>query len=477
MFRSQIENTALTNELANEYFKQVYGDNFNYDSTLVATSRALVIPRMTSKNTLRVRINNVEYEYAKARVGEGIIDYIFPSYENSDELCLVNLTRGKEENYTEIMDDIEKHMKPGYKRVERATMFFQKVFQLRCYINEERRMSFIITGGIDTQRFHYMQCGILAYLPWYFPEASELDKELITSMRQRQPDEYLAILQRIADASDMETMRVEKLLTGFQERYYRSKMDSMESNKRSAMNDIMNYKARISELLDRIENYDVEILGLEAKMNGSGDGLSELLDYFKSYKKVLRLVKTEGNSITFETKQYLDIYDEDMLERMLQNKNSYIYSCAERKYSDEDIEKIIRKIFMDREMKIRFCSAYRIDLRGAVYGLSHYSYDIGIYGTYMPNTHIDEHACLGNYERLINEILEESGDYTAAIDQCLASGRSLNWADSVVTKEFLRYLYKKTTGVNVRCIELPDGRVVDIDGAFEYMKEQEKKGE
>ena len=475
MFRSQIEVTPLTTEFANEYYKQVYGDRYNYDSTLVATGRALVTPRMKPGDWLRIRINNIEHRYVREKEGKVLLDSVFRARDNNNELVFVNITGGDEDKYKEVMDKIEGSLE-GYTRVERATLFFQKVFQLRCYINEERRMSFVITGGIDTQRFHYMQCGILAYLPWYFPEASELDKELITSMRQRQPDEYLAILQRIADESDMESMRVEKLLKDFQKTYYKNRYDNAESHKISAMNDLDTYRERISNLLDRIEQYDIEMLGLMSKME-SAEADSGLADYFKAYRKVLRLVKTEGNYVTFETKQYLDIYDEDILENMLRNKNSYIYSCAEGKYTDENIEKIMRKIFMEKEFRIRFCCAYRIDLRGAVHGLSHYNYDPSLYGTYMPNPHINEHSCLGNYERMINEILTENDDYTVAIDQCLASGRSLNWADTVVTKEFLRYLYKRVSGVNVKCIELPNGSVVDIDGAFEYMKEQEKKGE
>lgn len=84
---------------------------------------------------------------------------------------------------------------------------------------------------------------------------------------------------------------------------------------------------------------------------------------------------------------------------------------------------------------------------------------------------------MGNYQRAINELLKNH-NYIGAIEQCVASCRSLNFADSTVMQEFMRRLYGLSDyNVNIRCIELPDGRVVEPKEAIVWLKEQEGENE
>ena len=89
---------------------------------------------------------------------------------------------------------------------------------------------------------------------------------------------------------------------------------------------------------------------------------------------------------------------------------------------------------------------------------------------YMPNTHIDRFHCMGNYLRTINELLRQR-NYIGALEQCIASCKSLNFGDSAVMGEFMKTMW--SNGSVSRCIELPDGRVVKPNEAIRWLEEQE----
>lgn len=92
----------------------------------------------------------------------------------------------------------------------------------------------------------------------------------------------------------------------------------------------------------------------------------------------------------------------------------------------------------------------------------------------MPNTHIDRYHCMGNYSRTINELLRKR-NYIGALEQCIASCKSLNFGDSAVMGEFMRTMWSNNTVS--RCIELPDGRVVKPNEAIRWLDEQEAMNE
>ena len=143
--------------------------------------------------------------------------------------------------------------------------------------------------------------------------------------------------------------------------------------------------------------------------------------------------------------------------------------------ASEKMQKLMQEIFVSENprLRIRFCAAYRFDLNGSVSAqtgdFSDYTFD-----GYMPNTHIDRYHCMGNYSRTINELLRKR-NYIGALEQCIASCKSLNFGDSAVMGEFMRTMWSNNTVS--RCIELPDGRVVKPNEAIRWLDEQEAKNE
>ena len=83
---------------------------------------------------------------------------------------------------------------------------------------------------------------------------------------------------------------------------------------------------------------------------------------------------------------------------------------------------------------------------------------------YIPNPHIGHFGCLGDYHRYIEELLSNR-DYIGAINQCVASCKSINVSEFPTLSNFARDIY----GLNMirmpRCFEMPDGRVLTAKDA------------
>ena len=78
---------------------------------------------------------------------------------------------------------------------------------------------------------------------------------------------------------------------------------------------------------------------------------------------------------------------------------------------------------------------------------------------------------MGNYSRTINDALAKR-DYITALEQCVASAKSLNLHDSAVMDNFMAN-FTRNSGTSCKAIELPDGRVVHPKDAIKWLEEQE----
>jgi hypothetical protein len=88
----------------------------------------------------------------------------------------------------------------------------------------------------------------------------------------------------------------------------------------------------------------------------------------------------------------------------------------------------------------------------------------------MPNQHIDTHGCMGDNSRIINDLLKQ-GEYIGALEQTISCAKSLNWADSTVMRAFMNTMYGESS-YNNKCIELPDGSVVNPEEAIKWLESQ-----
>lgn len=479
MFLKYIGTTPLTNNDADAFFEgKIFGDNIYGDTTFVASMRAMLADRLAEGETLRFFFNTTSYNASDCREDNAgaVIRLMKAKSNNSIKLhCLDGNKEGNDAWFDFFKEHLPKQY-PGWVEVPRVEAFFKKVIDITCFVNVEQRATTLVVKNMDRRKMHYIQCGIPVFFPWFFTDTAkvtEVDLELVKSLQMKTEKRYLEILSDIAQKYDFAKAKIRRLLSGFETKFEKEKLVDLQYKSEETMNEIRRLQERMNEYLRQRTQYEDMIFGIETKINNAEEaGESEVMQYFLS-NRALRLESVDGSRVKFSVNTYLEFYDQDMAEKMVDNKRSYIYAYVDSDQS-ADIEKLVRAIFIDEKLRIKTCAAYSVTSGGGVSPLTEFDFDKDVYGECMPNTHIDRYGCLGNHTRIINELLSKY-DYVGAIDQCISSAKSLNFGDTTVGREFFKWLFGcGESRINVKCIELPDGSVVGYKDAIEYLNKEEE---
>lgn len=466
MFCNAVGTTALTSREADYHFVNIPRSGWNGDVTFCATLRALVAPRMSDNDTIL-------FDYVELSDAINLnINYI-----PRNTIYVINVKTWDDEAFDSFADSA---YRDGWTKLEKVRDFFVKSFKVCCLIDHDTKRVCLMVENMNMRKWHYLQCSVLAFLPWYFDPnngVSEIEMELIKSLREKNSDNYLRIITEISKQYDFETIRVRSLLGDFEINIEKRELAKARASIADYRREIATATDNISRCLECIKDEEIRALGLEQKLEDNTRE-SELMNYFLSNKNI-KLNSTSDGSITFVASGYVTYFDEDMARSVINRPGSYVYSVATsgRAISTDDMKKLMSAIFIEQKLKVRVCAAYSLDIVSqGVSALRNFPFDSS-YENCMPNIHINKYSCMGNYIMPINESLERN-DYISAIETCCASCKSLNFADSIVMSEFMRVLYGlSSTGYNDRCIELPDGRVVKPINAIKWLNEQEEENE
>ena len=477
MFRTTISSTPFTSDIANDFFHNIRGESFQSDVSFLATLRALLAPRINDHDSISLRFTSSNYSKdavrdssKKAVVGAITSNmpldcngmFIIHNFRSDEASNLANI---------KVVEDAFTEEYGGYFRLDKVTTFFEKSFSVLCFVNPEKKNVILFSENLDIKRIHYLQMAILPTLPWYFkPEdgVSEVEMALIESLKERTSEKYKEHLKNIATNYDFKSAKIRKLLNGFEYRHEQVECEKFHDKIQQIDRIINELNVDIGERLKNRDEYCTRLLGLKIKIT-QNDGDSEIMEYFLCNNR-LYLEEVVNTTIQFCVADYLTYFDKEMAERMLDNKRSYVYVKDDGNMftaiEPTRMEKLLRAIFIDESIRIKFCAAYSLTMNGGISALSRHAFPAEC-GNYMPNPHIDRFECLGNYSTTINKLLHDS-NHIGAIEQCVASCKSLNLGDLTVMRCFIENMYASEK----KCIELPDGNVVDSHQAIEWLENQ-----
>lgn len=475
MFREVIQGTPFTTDAAHNYFRNISGTSYNGDSSFLSTLRVLLAPRMSENDRIVLRFRSVMPRDGYVADNEeryAVQDMCQPMYLNEVEntLFVVDIfahTRAEDDACFKAIEHEFMNLYGGFKRLDKVGVFFKRSFVADCYINTQRRVTVLFVEHLDIKRMHYLQMSTLAFLPWYFNQedgVSEQEMDLLYSLRETTADKYKQCIVALSKQYDFRSDNIRRLLSGFETRFEEKRLEELET-------EIARFDSQINDLSNRLANSIRErelktctIFGLKQKILEQGSQ-SEIMDYFMCNNHLI-LETVDDDYMQFEVQDHLTYFDPEGAEALINNPRSLLYQF--HGVSNEDMKMLMTALFLDDDpcMKIRFCAAYRLYLSGNVSALSHYGYSGDIVNC-MPNPHLDEYACLGNYQMNIHEALRRH-DYVGAVEQCIASAKSLNFYDAPVMDEFARKIHNQN-----RCIEMQDGSILKPAEAIRWLKERD----
>lgn len=483
MFSYCVSYTPFVSVEASDVMDRVPLRDYAGDRSFCSTLRAMVFPRMGQEDRLdhdfrnsTLSKRNIDRSPLNAVLSGilGIYDYSDPI---RDKILIINVCPDMKEDVEAQMNVVENHLPDylsGFSRVEKFTAFFRRFFRSLCYENPQSRSTIVFVENLSYRRLHFLQIAIPVMLPWYFPKEKGLsaqEMELIESFQESTQDKYLSALNKMAVSYDFRAARIKNYLGSFEQKFLKKAAETAEENVKKCMDSVHIYEDKISSLMREYYAYSVRLEGLQSKITG-GTVDNEMMNYFLG-NKGLQIVSVENDTLRFNCSGYVAYFDEEIIKKYLENKSSVLYRNR-RNFSAEDVRLLISAIFLDQTLRLKFCAQYELSLYGSGRAIRGANYEA--LTDCMPNPHLDSYACLGNHAAEINDRLRES-DYIGAVEQCVASCMSLNFADSVVIQEFMSSLFRSDDGTERHCIELPDGTMVSAVGALNYLKKQNETGE
>lgn len=474
MFREMISSSSLTTEDSNAFFHNIIGNICCKDVTFISTLRALLMNRIPETDSIRL-----EFAYSRlhpSRRDALAVDSAMREILGGDlrpniirVVSVIERAVDQDPDTKSNMDFIEenfcKEFGELWEKSEKITQFYRKSFRVLCFINRGVNSVVIFVERMNIQKMHYLQMSIPALLPWYFEEnpVNETELQLLKSLGEKSPESWVRCIDQIVGTLDFESIRIKRLLDGLERRTNERLLDQMHRDLSSVDNYLRELDRRYEEKLKERDMACIKIAGIQKRID-DGNG-SELMDYFLCNKRLL-LDRAEDNIVYFCVRDYLSYFDEEAAETYINNPNSYFYRYG---MDREKLRSLLRAIFIDQTIRIRFWAEYRLVVGVGVSPVEQACPGHMMDG-YRPNPHINYYGCMGNYRRIVNEALR-NGDTIAAIEQCIASAKSLNFHDGAVMAQFCEEFVGDQE--NYKALELPDGRVVTPVEAIEWLESQD----
>jgi len=481
MFNKKIRETPLVRGIANEFFK-IQGDYFNDDRSFLATLRALLHRRShDAAINLSIRTFNA-LGYKELTDANVIFHHLSPDPFNANTLVIRSILGTEEdiENIFRLYDDPDSgfvKVYPAFSEAKDLRLFVQKRGKLnaRFYISEESKKTLILCDGLSLSGCHLIQSLTPRLFPWFFSEVplDETEISLLDSLTYRSAAEYERILAVLADRIDFRKYTIKRIVGDFDKIGRQEELEQTKAEIRRYQNELNSLRERYQRYITELDNLNIRLTGQEMAIETASDG-SELVDYFTCNRNLMPVL-TRDRRLEFTVKTFFEFFDAEQYRTYIRKTASFLYTGYDYLPQFQDLEvrrKMLDAIFSDEPiLKVKMCSNYVIDLRGSCSAHEYYNYGDDFID-YVPNPHIQRYACLGNYKPYINRAIRD-GNLIAAIEQCVASAKSLNFAEGHTVRYFLNDVF--TSNHNI--IQLPDGRDVTPVAALEYLNSLEEKKE
>lgn len=449
MFRNPISSSPFAGESGDAMFPKIKGGPVEWDVSFITTARILLNSRIPDGESVSIGYEKY-YE----------MDYwLIPDGAGSNTLLIANvICRKPEDGFEKRLDD--SFLQHGWEKQAVFSQFFKKFF-CRNYINRETKSSVILVFNMTLIENHAIQAGILPALPWYNSKTDERERALITACLGTSDTAYMDAVSQFVDDS-------------FRDLHIRTELANYEETLRDRMiertrKEVERYRANIAQYHEQIRHWIEDIQDLNIQISGLMNGTRNpvMMDYFLANKNLI-FVNAEESGFLFDA--CADAYvDEDLMQAVIKNQFSWLSKMHEYRKNGKtyeiNFEGLMEELFIQKTCTLKMISQFRFSVSGVVRPIPHADY--GIYGIgFLPNPHIDDFACVGEYSQLMEDAAIE-GDYVGVLDICGQSAGSLNVNDYAVMERFVESL----EDTREKCIVFKNGeRMTPNDAALKLME-------
>ncbi len=286
-------------------------------------------------------------------------------------------------------------------------------------------------GYYGSAFFHRFASAMPRLLPWLFKDHPLTTDELNYLRALSTPDTGSESLARMAEAlynkTDPPSRAVDKAI----ESLFKGTIDNRKKDlKRQIENlyrELQETRARISDIFTDITRTNCELTGLNSKDESAF--ITELKDFLHFQKDII--VNTTGEALLLTITTFLSNYDPDDVDTFV--FDSFTPYSGIPAAARDDVRTLFKAIFVDHIFKVKMVANYKLDYNCHVTAIKD---SCSVDGSKaIPNPHINEYACLGNYNPMLADA-EDHRDFITAIAICQQSAGSMNLVETISTDYF-----------------------------------------
>lgn len=480
----RVGETPFCTEDADALFSRIrceQGNSFCNDYSLMTALRMVIYPVLEEDESYTVVTKDLRYPCKKPTSDRVIKELGISNDNDADNTLTVITVRSNGDNIDrETGKILPTYSDPWFRLLSNSVLKYKQEagwqsvgtvntmtsdFHIWCITNVERHSTTIIAEELNPCWVHALSMVTPMYFSW-IPQEKYDDtwKRYGRAMLTENLDEFNMLVAEQAAKYDFSTVRVKRLLDGFEKRMTERELSAVNDQIRRVDDDFNVYQDKVREILEKRSEYIIRKMGLEAQLE-EGKGDSAIMSYFLANKNV-HLESTDDAKLTFVVTGYLNNFDKSLARRAIERSGSLFYAYTNGDVSHEDAERFAKAIFIDQTYKLRICAAYSVQIGSDVRALSGYRFN-SEYDTYAPNQHIQVNACTGGYRTTLNEMARD-GNWVGAIDLCMASAYSLALNDPSAQSQ-MRWIYEH---IDKPVIETKDGEIISTAECIRRLKEE-----
>lgn len=489
MFSKEITGLTLTSRVASNLFQNINGDNFREDVSFLATLRALLYSRVPKEESVTLQYHTSNYltsQIGDASPRDCVRAFLRGTYalDGYSGNLTIHSFEGSDADNAACYDRLDEGMQQvlsGYKSVTDLSAWIENEakFKAKIYICEEKRNTIIFTDKLTMKKWHLLESLVTRYFPWYFSSSPLTEEELnlVKTLSKRYAPNYENAIEEFAKRFDFRAEIIRSKLKGFESQFDRRKLNDVRSRIESIESQMRELESMFSNYYREMNECRIQETGLLDRINNASDDESEMMEYFLLNKSI-HLIDVSGGRIEFVVATTMANFDPDAAESMIRNKRSFFYIDNDNgnefagRMTVEQIERLLKEIFLKETLKLRLCAAYRLNFNNGTYaGIANYSFPRDVIMDHTPNQHIQAYHCLGQNEKTIRQSMR-ANDYVGAVAACVQSANSVNVTEGATCGKMMRRLFSTDIGA---VIQLPDGSTKTPLDAVKWLEEQDVK--
>lgn len=465
MFYEDLRNSGLTNNVANDVMGRISGPEIIGDLSMLAVLRALVYPRLEENKTF-----NYGYRSIISKDETSYLDNTFES-ELKNELLIYRIMypASNTERITAFDAYMKDHLTEGWEEETKIRKFCESWFTVRIYINKSNNAVHIYAFNLDKAKLHFLESVTSLWYP-RFKEIKELDdteRRLCKALSVKDGfEDFKKIIDEIANNLNLRDEWLAVKIKELHRQVISNEIESKEQQANSVRDLIKESLRRYNDSVSELDEILTVIIGLKTRLaNADDEKENTITEYLKTHP-CIKLANVENGKMILEIYSYLSNWNQDSYKIIMRQYNASTFSVSNKDYNI--VKKILDKIFITEEIKLKMCSNYCLGMDGSIWADSSYCYEMT---EYMPNPHIKYHGCLGDYNRIIPTAMAE-GNIEEALDGCIASTGSVNVEEGITFRYVPRDIFNSYFNKKILVMDKTEYTPKEIYDMF--MKEQEK---